>query len=170
MSISLRPAGISDVPLLMRWDEEPHVIDSDPNDEWDWETELARTPDWRQQLIIESEGHPIGVIQIIDPAREDTHYWGDVPLGLRAIDIWIGEASRLGKGNGAQAMRLALEMCFAEPEVEAVLIDPLETNTRAIQFYERLGFSPVERRRFGVDDCLVMRIDRPNFGSTRSNI
>jgi hypothetical protein len=30
--------------------------------------------------------------------------------------------------------------------VEAVLIDP---DTRAIRFYQRLGFKPVEERRFG---------------------
>jgi aminoglycoside 6'-N-acetyltransferase len=34
----------------------------------------------------------IGFVQIIDPAREESHYWGDAPGGLRAIDIWIGEA------------------------------------------------------------------------------
>jgi len=165
MTISLRPAHVSDAGILRHWDTQQHVMDSDsdPDDEWDWDTELARSPDWRQQLIFECDGRPIGMIQIIDPAREETHYWGDIPHGFWAIDIWIGEASELGKGYDTQAMRLALRMCFAEPEVEAVLIDPLVRNVRAIRFYERLGFRSVEHRRFGHDDCLVMRIERHRF-------
>jgi aminoglycoside 6'-N-acetyltransferase len=37
------------------------------------------------------------MIQIIDPAQEETHYWGDVEAELRAIDIWIGEESDLDR-------------------------------------------------------------------------
>ena len=85
-AIVLRAAIPADALTLRRWDEKPHVIASDPNDEWNWETELARTPDWREQLIAELEGRPIGFIQIIDPAREESHYWGDCAPNLRAID------------------------------------------------------------------------------------
>lgn len=42
----------------------------------------------------------IGVIQVIDPAGEETQYWGNIGEGYRAIDIWIGEAEDLGKGYG----------------------------------------------------------------------
>ncbi|MBK6993836.1 MAG: acetyltransferase [Lewinellaceae bacterium] len=156
--INLRPATITDLPMLQHWDEQPHVIDSDPNDDWNWETELLYEPDWREQLIAELNGRPIGFVQIIDPAREETHYWGDVPDNLRAIDIWIGEASDTGKGYGTEIMRLALERCFADPAVTAVMIDPLASNTAAHRFYERLGFEFVERRRFGEDDTFVYRL------------
>lgn len=56
--IALRPATLADLPLLQRWDEATHVIESDPNDDWHWETELARTPKWREQLIAEHNGNP----------------------------------------------------------------------------------------------------------------
>jgi aminoglycoside 6'-N-acetyltransferase len=158
--MQLRPATIDDLSLLRRWDEEPHVIASDPNDDWGWETELHKTPPWREQLIAEVEGVPIGFVQIIDPVEEESHYWGQVPANLRAIDIWIGEAAYLGKGHGTRIMHLALARCFARPDVEAVLIDPLASNTRAHTFYERLGFKPVERRQFGEDDCIVHRLER----------
>ena len=142
--IVLRAAKPDDVALLRYWDKHPHIIASDPDSDWDWETELLRTPDWREQLIAELDGRPIGVIQIIDPAREDSHYWGEISpnlrANLRAIDIWIGEVSELGKGYGTQMMRLALARCFAAPAVTAVLIDPLVSNVRAHRFYERLGF------------------------------
>ncbi|MDX2222474.1 MAG: GNAT family N-acetyltransferase [Rhodospirillaceae bacterium] len=158
--ITLRPATLADVPTLRRWDEQPHVVASDPNDDWDWEDDLARPKPYWESLIAELDGRPIGFIQIIDPAREETHYWGDVPENLRAIDIWIGEAGDLGRGHGTEMMNQALARCFAEPAVKAVIIDPLASNARAIRFYERIGFHAVERRRFGHDDCLVMRLER----------
>jgi aminoglycoside 6'-N-acetyltransferase len=159
----LRPATLADLDLLRRWDEQPHVIDSDPNDDWHWETELTRQPDWREQLIAEDEGRPIGFIQIIDPAREDSHYWGDAQPNLRALDIWIGEAKDLGHGYGTRMMQLAIARCFAAPEVTAILLDPLASNTRSHRFYERLGFRFVEPRQFGADHCHVYRLDRTHW-------
>jgi aminoglycoside 6'-N-acetyltransferase len=161
--MQLRPATLADLELLRLWDEQPHVIASDPSDDWDWEHELPRTPDWREQLIAEVDGRAIGFIQIIDPAREESHYWGDCPEHLRAIDIWIGDAADLGRGFGTQMMQLALERCFADPAVDAVLIDPLFENHRARRFYERLGSRFVERRRFGQDDCAVYRLGRSEW-------
>ena len=38
--ITLRPATLADLPLLRYSDEQPHVVASDPNDDWQWETEL----------------------------------------------------------------------------------------------------------------------------------
>lgn len=159
----LRSATVADLALLRRWDGEPHVVASDPNDDWGWEAELARRPDWREQFIAEVDGRPIGFVQIIDPAREESHYWGDVPAGLRAIDLWIGERAYLGKGYGTRMMALALARCFADASVSAVLVDPLAANARAHRFYERLGFRFVERRRFGADDCFVYRLERSEY-------
>jgi aminoglycoside 6'-N-acetyltransferase len=123
--IEFRPATADDLTLLRHWDAQPHVIASNPNDDWEWESELGRRPEWREQLIAEIEGRPIGFVQIIDPAREESRYWGEVPEGLRAIDIWIGEERDLGRGYGTEMMAQALARCFADPTVEAVLIDPL---------------------------------------------
>ena len=158
--LELRPATSSDVALLRRWDEEPHVQAADPNDDWQWEDELGREVDWREQWIAEIDGRPIGFLQIIDPAREESRYWGEAPEGLRAIDIWIGEADELGKGYGSTMMRQAIDHCFSDTTVQAVLIDPLASNVGAHRFYERLGFGYVERRQFGADDCFVYRLTR----------
>ena len=106
--LTLRDATPDDRALLEAWDEEPHVIQADPNDDWHWDLELQRRPDWRELLIAEVEGRPIGFLQIIDPLREDSHYWGECAPNLRAIDIWIGPPDALGKGYGTVMMRLAL--------------------------------------------------------------
>lgn len=161
--IKFRHATLRDLPLLRHWDEQPHVIAADPNDGWEWQSELDKKPDWREHLIAELNGRPIGFVQIIDPKRETSHYWGHVPANLRAIDIWIGEQGDLGKGYGTQMMKLALERCFQVEKVTAVLIDPLETNVKAHRFYERLGFKFVEKRTFGRDRCYVYRMDRQDW-------
>jgi aminoglycoside 6'-N-acetyltransferase len=169
-ALSLRPATPADRALLEHWDGQPHVVASDPNDDWGWATELAHQPAWREQLIAECDGRPVGFLQIINPAREETHYWGDVPPDLRAIDIWIGEAADLGRGYGTRMMHAAIARCFRDPAVKAILIDPLTTNQRARRFYERLGFRVVERRQFGADDCTVYRLTREDWGTTSAGV
>jgi aminoglycoside 6'-N-acetyltransferase len=162
-AITLRGASLEDLPLMRHWAAQPHVRAAGVSDDWGWEVELGRRPDWREQLIAEMDNRPVGFIQIIDPAREESHYWGDVPANLRAIDIWIGEEADLGRGFGTTMMRLALTRCFADPNVTAVLIDPLASNILAHRFYTRLGFRFVERRLFKDDDCLVYRLDRDDW-------
>lgn len=161
--IRLRPATRDDLPLLRRWDEQPHVVAADPNDDWEWEVELGRPRDGREQLVAEEDGRPVGYLEIIDPARDEERYWGECPPGLRAIDLWIGEAADLGRGIGTAMLRLALARCFAPPEVEAVLLDPLAENHRARRLYERLGFRWIGDRRFGADLCAVYRLDRAGW-------
>lgn len=165
MNMQLRPATMDDLELLSYWDTKPHVIACDPNGSWDWEEELEDVPhNWK--YIAELDDRPIGVIQIIDPAKEETHYWGDVEEGLRAIDIWIGEEDDLSKGYGTRMMHLAFEKCFEEDQAIAILIDPLASNTEAHRFYERLGFQFVEERNFEGVNCFVYRLDRSVYIKT----
>jgi aminoglycoside 6'-N-acetyltransferase len=161
--MELRPATPNDLEVLRCWDEPPHVVAADPHDDWAWEVELERSPGWREQLMAEVDGRPVGFLQLIDPALEESRYWGDIPSGLRAIDIWIGEEADLGKGYGTEMRRLALARCFKDPAVSAVLIDPLASNVRTHRFCERLGFQFVERRRFGEDECFVYRLERSSY-------
>lgn len=158
----LRPATIDDRALLRRWAEQPHVTAAGGGD-WIGDEDLRRARAGRTPCIAEQAGRPVGFVQIVDPAREESRYWGDAPAGLRALDLWIGEEADLGRGLGTEMLRLALERCFADPSVTAVLVDPLAGNVRAHRFYERSGFRAVERRRFGQDECLVHRLERADF-------
>lgn len=160
--------------------------DPDSND-WNWRYELSRGEvPWRHQLIAEvvpagegasscanDEGDEAiattktkRIIQIIDPAEEESHYWGDCPPNLRALDIWIGEEDCLGKGYGTTMMEQALSSYgFGKDDlvVEAVLVDPMATNLAAHRFYQRMGFKPIGLRWFGPDECLVHRLDRADY-------
>ncbi len=162
--VVLRGAVVADVEVLEHWDRQPHVIAATGEDDLiDWRSALAIAEPPEETLIAELDGRAIGVVQIIDPALEATHYWGDVDHGLRALDIWIGEADDLAQGYGTQMMKLALRRCFDAPEVSAVLIDPLVSNTEAHRFYRRLGFVPLGEQLFGNDRCLVHRLERSKW-------
>lgn len=158
--IKLRNATPDDLDLVEYWDTKQHVIDSDPDSDWNWEVELNRNPVWREQLIAELDGRPIGFIQIIDPYEEETNYWKEVSPNKRAIDIWIGEEFNLSKGYGTIMMALAIERCFQDSSVKGILVDPLKSNVRAHRFYERIGFELIEERNFEGDVCLVYELKR----------
>jgi len=169
--VLLRPATAHDAPLLHRWDLDPDVISATTSlpdaaiafGGLDWHEELAAQSPVSYYLIAEVDGRAIGAMQICDPHLEPTHYWGEIRPNLRAVDIWIGEPDARGRGYGAEMMRLAHARCFSDPAVEAIVIDPLATNTRAIQFYERLGYRRLHTRMFDDDPCLVMQLTREQF-------
>ena len=158
--LSFRYAQPDDIDLLKTWDEKEHVIAADPNDDWNWEVELLRKPAWREMWIASVGDIAIGFIQIIDPQLEDSHYWGEIEAGYRAIDIWIGEEDYLNQGWGTKMMQFAIRTCFAQNEVHSILIDPLASNTDAHRFYKRLGFQFLRAQRFGEDDCFVFELKR----------
>jgi aminoglycoside 6'-N-acetyltransferase len=168
--VCLRQATLDDIPHFERWDRDPGVIaaTSDDGDAQvafgaDWREELAHQSEVFRYYVAELDGRPVGAMLIIDPREEPTHYWGEIEPNLRALDVWIGEPDARGKGCGGEMMRIALDLCFANLKVAAVVIDPLASNTRAHRFYQRLGFEPVGRRLFGDDDCLVHRLERADW-------
>lgn len=175
-TVRLRRATPADAPLLARWDRDPDVIacsTDDPEAEVafsgaDWAAEIAADWELSFHLIAEVEGRPVGAMQVIDPHREASHYWGEIEPGLRAVDIWIGAPDDRGRGVGQRMMELAHELCFADEEVAAIVIDPLESNTRARTFYRRLGYVEEGIRLFAEGDrCMVMRLTRQEYQRRR---
>ena len=160
MSVNLRIATSDDAPILKLWDLDDAVgYAGGDDDNYDWDYELPRMVPWREILIAELDARPIGVVVLIDTLREESHYWGTgAPENSWAIDIWIGREQHRSKGFGTDMMKQAIGRCFEKHGASCVLIDPLQSNLRAISFYRRLGFSDVGPRRFGNDDCLVMSL------------
>lgn len=169
--VALRRATHADVAWLELWDTDPDVIACSTDDPdatvafggIEWADELAAQNEHSEYWIAEIDGRPIGALQIIDPQLEPTHYWGEIAPNLRAIDVWIGSPADRGQGYGGEMMRLALEHCFRDPRVTAIVIDPLASNERALAFYRHLGFRPIGRRTFGDDDCLVHELTRAQW-------
>lgn len=169
-AIHLRRATIDDLQLLESWMTREHVKSAVPDLDWKWKEELSEEVEWREQLIAELDSRPIGFVQIIDPAKETSHYWGDIGPNKKAVDIWIGEADVLGKGHGTEMMHLTLDRCFVDTQVEEVIIDPLTSNKSAIRFYQRIGFEMVERRLLGGDLSDIHAIDRKKWTLVKDSI
>ncbi|MEQ8954706.1 MAG: GNAT family N-acetyltransferase [Gammaproteobacteria bacterium] len=165
VTIRLRRATPDDLDLLQHWYRQPHVLAATGggDEEWDLAGDIVATEPWLETLVAEDDGRPVGFLQIIDPHLEATHYWGDVEPGQRALDIWIGESTNIGKGYGRQIMEQAFGRCFADENVWAIIIDPLLSNTNAHGFYERLGFEYVEDREFDEDLCRIYRFTRQRW-------
>lgn len=168
--IKLRPATIADLELLKYWDSKQHVIESDPADNWNWKLELPRNLPWREQLIAELKGIPIGFVQIIDPQEEETHYWGNIGPNKKAIDIWIGEEQQLNKGYGTQIMNLVIDRCFQETTTVQVLVDPLKSNIKAQRFYNRLGFTFLEEKVLDGQTCSILHLERETIVKQKSQL
>ncbi|WP_172295755.1 GNAT family N-acetyltransferase [Pseudoruegeria sp. HB172150] len=169
--ITLRRAEQGDIPLLQRWDTAPHVrraITGDPqvDPEHDWAEMLVPTV-YIEHLLALLDDRPFAYFEVTDPAKEPSAYWGqDRPPGLRAIDIWIGDAEMIGRGFGTRAMRLVIERCFADPTVHALLVDPRPDNDAAISFFQSLGFRFTGHEVLSGEAAAVHRFDRAAWTGT----
>ena len=54
--------------------------------------------------------------------------------------IWLGDESSRGKGIGRSATDLALEHAFLDLNLHKVYLTVLDTNTKAIELYKKVGF------------------------------
>ena len=165
-ALAWRPAAPNDQALLERWMAAPHVRANVPDEDWGWAEELPRRPAWRQQLIAMLGTRPVGFVQIIDAAEEESHYWGDVAAGHAAIDLWIGEPDCIGRGLGTTMMREALRRSFTAFGAHTILIDPLVSNTAARRFYERLGFRCLEDRWIQGHHCAIYTLSMDQWVQT----
>ena len=64
---------LDDVEHVERWDGDPDVAAASGDDDWyDWPLELARGAlPWREFLIAEEGGRPVGFVQLIDAREEE---------------------------------------------------------------------------------------------------
>lgn len=149
-AIVFRRLRIEDLPLLVRWLNEPHVrewYDRDRDVSLVAVTEryapkIRREKPTDSYLVFYQE-KPVGYIQ--------TYLVNDYPeygpfLGLNddlaaGIDLFIGEPSLVGRGLGSNMVRKFVdEVVFADPRVNICTIGPEPGNSRAIHAYEKAGF------------------------------
>jgi aminoglycoside 6'-N-acetyltransferase len=148
-----RPAAMADLPMLLRWREEPEVL------RW-WgvwqhaEAELgAQLADPAMAMWIVEHVEPgrppraFAYAQDYDCHAWDPHPFSHLPPEARGIDQYIGEPDMLGRGHGSAFLRLQCERLFEEG-APAIGTDPHPDNARAIRAYEKAGFriasGPVE--------------------------
>lgn len=133
--VTLRPVGMSDLPILQAWDADPAIIalmgrrfDEQTPDDWFRSIRRQRTC---RAWIIEAEQRAVGEMELAQIN------WR---TGSAEIRICIGEKELWGQGIGLEAMTHALDLSFEELKLKTVYLRVFATNTRAIRLYERLGF------------------------------
>ena len=149
LSYDLRPATLTDLPMLRAWKRGAHVAQwwgaDDPFDE----TDLA-TPGF-QPWILSWAGRDFAYLQDYDPGIEAGHHFGHLPAGSRGMDQFIGPEDMLGQGHGTAVVARHVAFLFSLG-VPVVALDPHPENARAIRVYEKAGFrvaGPAQETRWG---------------------
>jgi len=151
--ISFRRMKMSDLPLMHRWLNEPHVHEwYDDNRENTLEAITERyAPEIlgdkpTEPYIVLYTGKSVGFIQTYKV--NDWPEFGDY-LGYddhtAAIDLFVGDTGMMGKGFGSLMLKKFLhEVVFANPDIQTCIIGPDPENKRAIRAYEKAGFRYVK--------------------------
>lgn len=175
VSITFRPLGEADLPLLAEWFARPHV-----HAWWDSDepppgvTELSRK--WLHRIEDQSTvrgyvallaGEPIGFVQSYVAMGSGDGWWEDVTdPGVRGIDQFLADEHRLGRGLGSAMVAAFVAKLFEDPAVTLVQTDPDAANARAIRAYEKAGFRAVKEIVTPDGPALLMVVERPASSHT----
>lgn len=148
--IQFKPYNETDVGLILRWFNKPHVQKFYSLKNWNLEEVHQKMAANRAKgikiFIIYWDENPVGYIQSY--AVKD-HLWDNVELSddmtnsAGGIDLFIGEESYLGKGLGVKIMNQFLEehiwpyyqYCFADPDIN---------NEPSIALFQKCGFKKIK--------------------------
>ena len=128
-----------DLPMLMRWRAQPHVLEW-----WDApELDDQNEPDDPRvtRCIVSFRQQPFGYIQDYDVHGWEGHHFADLPRHARGIDQFIGEPDMIGKGHGTRFISVRMKALFGGG-APVIATDPHPDNARAIAVYRKLGFQP----------------------------
>ena len=170
--IYLRPFEESDIPFVHRWANDPEtraltseVFPSSLRSTAEY-FERLRTDAYRVwfTIALRESGRPIGQVGIL----RIYHPWRTADLTMI-----IGETELQGKGYGREAMELALDYAFGALGLHRIAIAVVGFNTRALAFYEKLGFKREGVQRDGYfhghrwHDFIMMSLLEHEFRAAR---
>jgi aminoglycoside 6'-N-acetyltransferase len=135
-----RPMTRADLPLVRRWLAAPHVSQwwGDADEQFDI-VRLDLDEPAMQQYIVSADGRLIAYLQCYDPNAWPDHPFGQLPLGARGLDPFVGEADMIDRGHGSAFLRAFVDELFAAG-TPCAAIDPAPVNLRAVRAYEKAGF------------------------------
>ncbi len=152
--ISFRPLRSSDLPLMHRWLNTPHVARWWYGDDTSWrgiEEQYGSYIEGREPVrpyLILHDDEPTGYIQSY-LVSDDEEYARLVGVEDSAgVDMFIGEEEYLYRGLGREILRRFLaEVVFRDEAVRVCVIGPEPKNVAAIRAYEKAGFRYVKTIR-----------------------
>jgi len=163
-TVGLRAIHETDLPLLVRWMNDPEVrhwlhhserpdatVDAEVRVRFGLEQQGLPNLVWMIETL---EGRPVGHVGLLHP-----------PRGAE-LAISIGETDAWSKGYGTDAIRAVLRHAFAELNLHRVYLFTDADNARGIRCYEKCGFvreglMREQRLRYGKPlDMVVMGVLR----------
>ena len=147
-AFSFRSLALSDMPLMHRWFNQPHVQQFYSLRTWT-EKEVAQKlkPYINGEkpvsgYVAYQEDRPIGYVQTVkisDYPWPDQQFSEDMVQSMAGVDLFIGEQDLLGHGLGGRIMQAFLDE-YIWPKFHYCVIDPDVRNLSAINCYEKIGF------------------------------
>ena len=168
-TVRLRPLAERDLPLLVRWSNDPdvrhwlHRSERPPTTlalEREWHERRLRDPSWAEWRIETAAGRRIGVVRL--RGIEAGH-------GRSELGVYIGEKDSWGRGYGTDAIRRVLRHAFDDLGLRRVSLITDADNARGIRCYEKCGFRREallrgHRLRYGEPlDMVAMGVLRQEF-------
>lgn len=162
--VRLRPIEESDLPFLMKWDNDPEITRwagkrfEDDADAREWY--LTRRNLQRKTFAIESDEHGlIGEIEVINIS------WR---LHSAELRIFIGEKELWNMGLGEEAVRILVRGLFEKTTLEEIFLRVDEDNLRARRCYLKVGFRPKGRIKMDTNPdkpstLVLMTLTRETF-------
>ena len=159
------PMTVSDLPLMRRWLESPHVQQwwGEPEPELDYIRDMIEGRDTPRPFIFSVDGEPAGYIQywFIGDHQNETwiadHPWlAELPSDAVGVDLTIGEEDLLSRGIGSTVLRAFTEWLVADGH-RTIIIDPDPANGRAVRAYEKAGYRAIPRLFGRTGDTLIMQ-------------
>ena len=146
-AISFRRLRSSELPLMHRWLNTPHVARWWYGDDTSWrgvEEEYTRYIEGREPVepyLILHDGTPIGYVQAYLIAHDEEYARLVGVEDSAGVDMFIGEAEYLYRELGSRILRRFLaEVIFRDEGVRVCVIGPEPKNVAAIRAYEKAGF------------------------------
>ncbi|MBP0970341.1 MAG: GNAT family N-acetyltransferase [Oscillospiraceae bacterium] len=165
--VILRPQREEDAAFFAYWFNQPEIMfqcgfteTTDEEKEKQYINEYHRTEDSVWFTVTDTEGNVIGETGLLRMFPQ----WHQTDL-----TIIIPDPACQGKGFGTEAINLILDMAFREYDMNRVAIGVVGLNTRAIEFYERVGFRKEGIQEQGYyyngdySDFVMMRILRDEW-------
>lgn len=137
MNITLRKFARSDIPLKVRWINDPannRFLHYDlPLEETGTEIwfERVKDSDARLDMTILADGVPVGILGLLQIDRKN---------GAAELYITIGEADCKGRGVAGAAMEQLLRIGFEELDLQRICLMTETGNEAAVRAYEKFGF------------------------------
>lgn len=150
--IRIRTLTENDFALLLKWLSDERVLEFYEGRDKKYTLEEIKkhfSEKWEDEVfrvIIEYQNKPIGYGQIYkmyDELYDDYNYPRSNEI-VYGMDQFIGEPEYWNKGIGTKYTKMIFDFLKKERNVDAVILDPHQDNSRAIRMYQKAGFRIIE--------------------------